>query len=65
MSMDKDKVLTLRKYYKIPNSISDKQIEKDLDNSFCSAMYNLEIEIKKFKDNFLMALPECINKYFI
>jgi len=63
--MNKDKIARLRKYYEVADKISDKQIEKDLGNSFCSAIYDIEIAKKRLNESIVSIIPVSVKKFFI
>ena len=61
--MNKKTINGVRKYYELPESISDEQIKKDLKGSIGEASVNIEIAKQNLIKAFSVAMPNIIKKF--
>jgi len=62
--MNKQTISGIRNYYKLPNDVTDKQIEKNLKGSFGETAVNLDMAIQRLKQSFGESIPKIFKKYF-
>ena len=62
--MNKKTIDGIRKYYELPESVSDEQIETDLKDSFGAAAVTMNMATADFKKAFGEAMPKVFKKYF-